>query len=146
VEPNDGRLVQLSRDECLRLLATAPVGRVALSMGALPVVLPVNFVLDGESVVFRTGEGTKHEAAVSNTVVAFEVDQIDPLYHSGWSVLVTGVANVVTAPTEVTRLAALPLRPWADGQRGYYVRISGDRITGRRLWSERAYAADSMRD
>ena len=113
----------LSRDECFGLLASAHVGRVGLSMGALPVVLPVNFALDRDSVVFRTGEGAKYEAAVSNTVVAFEVDHVDPLYHAGWSVLVTGVANLVTEPTEVARLAALPIRPWADGKRGHYVRI-----------------------
>jgi hypothetical protein len=143
VETNEDGLVQLSRDECLGLLACAPVGRIALSIGALPVVLPVNYVLDGDNVVFRTGEGTKQQAAVTNTVVAFEVDHIDPLYHSGWSVLVTGVANLVSEPTEVTRLAALPLRPWADGKRGHFVRISSERITGRRLRPEKAYAADS---
>ncbi len=143
MDTNDGRPAELSREECLGLLGSVHVGRVGLSMGALPVVLPVNFALDGDSVVFRTGEGAKHEAAVSNTVVAFEADHVDPVHHSGWSVLVTGVANLVTEMTEVARLAALPVRPWADGQRGHYVRISGDRITGRRLRPERAYVVEA---
>ena len=142
MEPSDNGLVELSRPECLRLLATAHIGRIGLSMGALPVVLPVNFVLDGESVVFRTSEGAKQQAAVSNTVVAFEVDHVNPLYHSGWSVLVTGVAKLVTDRLELARLAQLPLQPWMPGEQGNYVRISADRISGRRLHPERAYAAE----
>lgn len=143
MESNGNGLIELSRDECLRLLGTAHVGRVGLSMRALPVVLPVNFVLDGESVVFRTGAGTKQQAAVSNTVVAFEVDHVNPLYHSGWSVLITGVATLVTDPQELARLATLPIQPWAPDGRGNYVRIHADHISGRRLRPHRAYAAEA---
>jgi len=88
----------LSRSECLRLLATTPVGRVALSIGALPVVLPVNFALDGESVVFRTGPGSKLEAATRQAVVAFQADHVDLADETGWSVLLTGVARPSTTP------------------------------------------------
>ena len=77
-------------EECLALLATVPVGRVGVTMNALPVVLPVNFaVLDGD-IVFRTVEGTRFHAAAAGTVVAFEVDSYDPDGASGWSVVGSG--------------------------------------------------------
>jgi len=79
----------IPRDEALRLLASAPVGRVVFTLRALPAVLPVNFVLDGDAVVFRTAPGSKLTAAVRNAVVAFQVDQIDPQTQTGWSVVVT---------------------------------------------------------
>jgi nitroimidazol reductase NimA-like FMN-containing flavoprotein (pyridoxamine 5'-phosphate oxidase superfamily) len=85
----------LDRDACLELLSSATLGRIGVSAGALPVVLPVNFCLDAERIVLRTGEGTKLDAASRNAVVSFEVDEIDPLFHGGWSVVVTGI----TAPT-----------------------------------------------
>ena len=69
----------LDRDECLRLLAQAVIGRVGVSSGALPRVLPVNFRLDGGRILIRTARGTKLDAAAANAVVAFEVDDIDPV-------------------------------------------------------------------
>lgn len=123
----------LARDECIALLQTVPVGRVALCVNALPVVVPVNFAVDGERLVIRTAHGTKLDAAMRNEVVAFEVDDVDPLYHSGWSVLVTGVARAVTDPEEIVRLERLPLRPWAPEQCDAFVVIPFDLVTGRRL-------------
>jgi nitroimidazol reductase NimA-like FMN-containing flavoprotein (pyridoxamine 5'-phosphate oxidase superfamily) len=128
-----GGLEVLDRNECLELLATARIGRVALHWDALPAVTPVNFALDGESIVFRTGPGTKLAAAVTGAVVAFEVDEIDPWYHEGWSVVVTGMAEAVTDPAEVSRLRKLPLNPWAPGPKDDYVRIEAVMVSGRRL-------------
>jgi nitroimidazol reductase NimA-like FMN-containing flavoprotein (pyridoxamine 5'-phosphate oxidase superfamily) len=123
----------LSRAECLQLLAGARVGRVGLSVGALPAVLPVNFAIVDDAIVLRTAAGSKLDAALANAVVAFEVDSIDPLYHTGWSVLVQGVASEVVDPAERERLRAAPLRPWADGDRDRFVRIYIDLVSGRRL-------------
>jgi nitroimidazol reductase NimA-like FMN-containing flavoprotein (pyridoxamine 5'-phosphate oxidase superfamily) len=123
----------LSRAECLQLLAGARVGRVGLSVGALPAVLPVNFALVDDAIVLRTAAGSKLDAALVNAVVAFEVDSIDPLYHTGWSVLVQGVASEVMDPAERERLLAAPLRPWADHDRDRFVRICLDLVSGRRL-------------
>lgn len=123
----------IPEDECLRLLSGATLGRVALSIGALPVVLPVNFVMDDGNVVLRTQKGSKLNAALAGAVVAFEVDEYDAVYHAGWSVLLTGVAGVVTVPEELSRLKHLPLRPWAPGERDNYVRITRHIITGRRI-------------
>jgi uncharacterized protein len=123
----------LSREECLRLVAGAHVGRVAVTVDALPAVFPVNFVLDDEAIVFRTAAGTKLDAATANAVIAFEVDSADPLYHTGWSVLVQGVASEIVEPGELERAWALPLRAWAGHDRDRFVRISTDRVSGRRL-------------
>lgn len=123
----------LSPEECGRLLAQRSVGRVGISVGALPVVLPVNYaMLDGD-VVVRTGEGTKLDAALAGSVVAFEVDHVDPLYHEGWSVLVQGRAAVMTDPVDVERARHLPLRPWAPGSRDRYIRIPAEILSGRRI-------------
>ena len=111
----------LGRDACLALLEQAAFGRVGVSIGALPSVLPVNFRLVGDTIVFRTGAGSKLHAATAGAVIAFEVDDVDPLDHTGWSVVVTGVAEerpgldpVVAgavprwAPVGTTRVLALP--------------------------------------
>jgi len=128
-------IVALSREECAALLATAVVGRVGLSMGALPVVLPVNFaVLDDEDIVFRTAEGTKFHAAAAGAVVAFEADGYEPSGRGGWSVLVQGVAQVVSDAIELAQLSALAIDPWAvDGSADRFVRIRAERVTGRRF-------------
>ena len=79
---HDEGLDILDEDECLRLLATVPIGRVGICSGALPAILPVNFELYGRSIVFRTGRGTKLDAAVRSAVVAFQADQYDaPVSH-----------------------------------------------------------------
>ncbi len=123
----------LQADECLRLLASHHVGRVALSIGALPVILPVNYVTRGRAVFFRTSAVSKLDAAVGRHVVAFEVDSIDPVYHEGWSVLVTGRAEHITDPAVVAMLEALPLLPWAPWVGPNWVMITAELLSGRRL-------------
>jgi|SRR5581483_1085957 len=123
----------LQRPECLRLLETASVGRVGLSIGALPVVLPVNFALLGEDIVVRSGPGTKLDAAFGGAVVAFEVDRIDEKGEAVWSVLVQGLAHVIAGANELARARALDLRPWVGGPDDRFVKISTDRVSGRRI-------------
>jgi nitroimidazol reductase NimA-like FMN-containing flavoprotein (pyridoxamine 5'-phosphate oxidase superfamily) len=123
----------LDRDESLRLLATSGLGRIAISSGALPTVLPVNFRFDGRRILFRTGVGTKLDAATDNAVVAFEVDEVDPATESGWSVVVTGMAREVKDPTELAGSESLPLARWASGDDHRVVSISVDLVSGRRI-------------
>ena len=75
--------------------------------------MPVNFVLVGESIVFRTIPGTKLDAAAANAVVAFQVDSYAPEGTSGWSVLVQGVCSEITDPADLLALADIRLRAWA---------------------------------
>jgi nitroimidazol reductase NimA-like FMN-containing flavoprotein (pyridoxamine 5'-phosphate oxidase superfamily) len=125
----------MTREECLALLASIPVGRIGLSIGALPVVLPVNFVVAGDEIIIRTAEGSKLDAALQHAVVAFEADEFDPLSHSGWSVLVRGTSRVLVLPGEIDRARRLALRPWANEQSDRYVAISTDLVSGRRVHS-----------
>ena len=98
----------LSSEECLEYLARKPVGRIAVSVQALPVILPVNYVMREGDVVFRTNSGTKLAAATAGTVVAFEVDHYDHNGRNGWSVLIQGRAAEIVRPRRDGRGAATP--------------------------------------
>ena len=123
----------LGRAQCLALLGSVPIGRIVFTHHALPAVQPVNFVLDGDAIVIRTTSGSKLSAAAHDAVVAFEVDEFSVEDHSGWSVTAVGHASVVRDEEERRRLEALPLRPWAPGQRDHFLRIPVNLVSGRRL-------------
>lgn len=123
----------LGRDECLSLLRHGYLGRLAVVADGGADVFPVNYVVDGDHLVFRTAEGTKLDAACRTTPVAFEVDHSDAMYHGGWSVVVHGRGEEVLRASERERLAALPLRPWADGSRDHWIRLPLALVTGRRV-------------
>jgi uncharacterized protein len=130
----------LGRDESLRLLSSAVLGRIAVSTGALPTILPVNFRFDGRRILFRTGVGSKLSAATDHAVVAFEVDEIDAATQTGWSVIVTGVAREVTDPAELVASRALPLVRWAPGPGHRVVAVRPDLVSGRRIVAPAAAA------
>jgi uncharacterized protein len=118
---------------CLRLLATVPVGRVSFLASGEIVVLPVNFVMDGQDPVFRTTPGSKLAAAEGQDVVAFEADSYDQRSRSGWSVLVNGRAETVEDEAEIRRLDVLGLDPWPTAvDRPFWIRIRPASVTGRR--------------
>jgi nitroimidazol reductase NimA-like FMN-containing flavoprotein (pyridoxamine 5'-phosphate oxidase superfamily) len=128
-------LETLDRAECLRLLETVPVGRIGVSIGALPVILPVNFAVVGDRIVIRTVAGTKLDAATTHCVVAFEVDGYATDGSSGWSVMVQGMCTEVVARAERAALAASAPRAWAfdDGVATRFVRIDLSFVSGRRF-------------
>ncbi len=116
----------------MTLLESVTIGRVGVSIAALPVILPVNFaVVDGD-IIIRTPAATKLGEAAINVVVAFEADGFDPVWHRGWSVLVQGVAEQVTDPAALERLRCLHLSPWGDVE-GHFVRIGTQILSGHRL-------------
>ncbi|KOT40690.1 pyridoxamine 5'-phosphate oxidase [Streptomyces caelestis] len=124
----------LDRQECLRLLAEAPVGRVVYTRQALPAVLPVNFTLDTDSsVALCTSAASDLVRAVDGVVVAFEADDFDAGNRSGWSVVVTGRAAVVTDPAEHERLLRTGPRSWMPMRDGVFVRIEAEMVKGREL-------------
>jgi nitroimidazol reductase NimA-like FMN-containing flavoprotein (pyridoxamine 5'-phosphate oxidase superfamily) len=133
VDVDRNGLEVLDGAECLRLLAHATIGRIGLSVGALPTILPVNFLLDDGRILIRTGSGTKLDAALRDAVVAFEVDHIDPVDHGGWSVCVTGVAREVRDPSDLARIHALPLAHWTPNGVSHVIEVSTEIITGRRI-------------
>ncbi len=123
----------LSGVECYRLLAAQQVGRLGVDAGHYPVIFPVNYALDGEAILIRTEPGTKLPAADYANVI-FEVDDIDRQTRSGWSVLVRGVAEEVMAARRGEPLVGTRARtpdPWAAGERGRWIRIVPQGISGR---------------
>lgn len=122
----------LDRDTCLGLLATVPVGRVALSVDALPVITPVGFVVDGDRVVFAVSPEARATASLHGMVVAFQADHWDAATATGWSVLVQGPARVVTDPAERHRIM-VPTVDRAVAGSFELVAVATDVLTGRRL-------------
>ena len=123
-------LVVLDRPECLELLARGGVGRIAINAGALPVILPVRYAVDGERVVLCVGVGSTLDQATHDAVVAFEVDGSD--LDGEWSVSVVGIARPVAAGDDTARAEALPLPRWWLGRPHRFVSVSTEHTTGRR--------------
>lgn len=123
----------LDRGECLRLLATAVVGRIVFTERALPSVMAVHYALDGDCIVIKTSAASIIVGAARHAIVAFEVDEIDRATHTGWSVVATGAARLCTDPVAVAHFDRLPLKPWSTGQRDSYLLIEPRLFTGRIL-------------
>jgi hypothetical protein len=138
-------LEQLSRDECLRLMGSVPVGRIVYTRQALPAVELVNFVLDDGGIIIRTGAGSKLAAATRGAVVAFEADSVDVAGHGGWRVPVGGPPTAVTDREEIARLEQSGLMPWAPGNRDHFIRVSPAIVNGRRIRAAQAQEADDAR-
>jgi len=127
-----GRLIEMSAGECRDLMGSTSVGRIAFVDEDGPVVLPVNYVLDGDSVLFRTSPHNTVARYVDSTLVAFEVDEFVDYTQTGWSVLVRGVASFVAADEQPREERLRPF-PWADGVRTLVVRITPSSVSGRQL-------------
>jgi uncharacterized protein len=129
-------MLDLSREECVRLLASHSFGRLAVNMGkGPPVIRPVNYLFDqrSQSVVFRTALGSKFDALLRSADAAFEIDSIDAGSRTGWSVIIHGVTDEITNPNEVRRLDGLGLEPWAPGHKAHWVHIRAWTVSGRRI-------------
>ncbi|HZE31577.1 MAG TPA: pyridoxamine 5'-phosphate oxidase family protein [Actinoallomurus sp.] len=123
----------LDRDDCLALMRSVTLGRVVFTDRALPAIQPVHFVFDGDDVIISMPPDSKLASGTRGAVVAFEADAFEPGSRSGWSVTVIGEARVVRLATEIERLSRLPLRSWAPGGLGYFIRIRGEYVSGRRI-------------
>ncbi|MER7895633.1 pyridoxamine 5'-phosphate oxidase family protein [Streptomyces sp. NPDC096046] len=131
---SDDGFRELNRQECLRLLAEAPVGRVVFTRQALPAVLPVDFRLADDGAVLLCASVTSELAsAIAGAVVAFEADEFDTHTRAGWSVVVTGTATLVTDPAEHTRLLREGPRSWTPAPQEIFVRVDPELVTGRAL-------------
>jgi len=121
----------IDSDECRRLLLEDEIGRVAVVIGTTPMILPVNYALDGEDIVIRTMPGSRLDIGQGHA--AFEVDEFDRKTQSGWSVLVTGHLEEVSwyNTKDMERVQTLSVQPWAKGERNLWLRLRPDFITGR---------------
>ena len=135
LDTKNSELQDLKSGECRRLLSESSVGRLATRGGDAPDIRPVNFLLrEGQlgegQLVIRTGDGEILAAARRGETASFEVDAIDPLEHTGWSVVAVG--KLLELPSDAEHLA-LPLRPWASGSKDRFVGLSLDRVSGLRI-------------
>jgi nitroimidazol reductase NimA-like FMN-containing flavoprotein (pyridoxamine 5'-phosphate oxidase superfamily) len=127
-----GDLDGLPAGACWKLLHGRILGRVAIVVDGVPRVFPVNYIVVDEDIVFRTDHGMKLEAARNGELAAFEVDHADPMYHTGWSVLVTGVLEDISEAADRPDALALPVRSWA-GRGEHVIRLRTLGISGRRV-------------
>jgi uncharacterized protein len=127
-------MVVLDRADCLRRLGDSGVGRVAVTVAALPAIFPINYAVLNGDIMFRTSPGTKLAAAMHNSVVAFEVDDLDRHSRGGWSVVVVGRSREVTDPADIAAAKRLPLTRWGRlGGAESVVRLRADLVSGREL-------------
>ena len=127
-------LETLSAQECFRLLAKIPLGRVVYTDRALPAIQPVTFAVHENAVVIRTSADSRLASAATGKVVAFEADEYhDSCVRSGWSVVAIGHAVRITDPAELDAARHLGLRAWAPDAADWYIRISVEIVSGRRL-------------
>ena len=126
--------LELLPDECWGLLRGASIGRVVFTMQALPAIRPVNHVVDGQTIVIRShlGSAITGHASGDGAVVCYEADDIDPVRHTGWSVIATGLARLVTDPGQARRYEQA-LEPWVMGAMDQVIAITPGTITGIRL-------------
>jgi uncharacterized protein len=132
IDLNTG-LAIIERDECLKLLASEEVGRLAVVVGGRPEIFPVNYLVHDGGVVFRTDPGTKLAAAIRGPV-SFEVDCLDRETRTAWSVILHGRAHQITpfdSPEMRARIAHLALYPWTGSPKAHLVRIVPTAISGR---------------
>ena len=114
------------------MLSRAVVGRVVFTLSALPAVVPVTFGVLGDALVLRTSEGTRLAAAADGGVLAFEADEIDSVARTGWSVVVTGIAELVTDPMR-RALIQSTVEPFVSGENDVCVSLPLTVVTGRRV-------------
>ena len=126
--------IDLTEDECLDLLQSHDLARIAFLFKGRIEIFPINYCLDGAIIVFRTGLGTKL-AAVGTTTVAVEIDGWDPETGIGWSVIAKGrTEEITTNPGRVAEhLRWMPVHPAAPGDRHHWVGIKLTAISGRRF-------------
>jgi uncharacterized protein len=126
-------LMELDRAECMDLLAAKTVGRIAYATESGARILPVNYILVGDSVIFRTVPAGEifHHAVNSNC--AFEIDETDEFFQQGWSVVAVGRLELATEDDFAQmRYGKLP-EPWAGGDRWMFVRLPCEQVSGRRV-------------
>jgi hypothetical protein len=136
IELGSGTVLEtLEPSQCRRLLSTATVGRVGLVVESLAYVLPVNFLVVDDLVVFRTAKGSSFDRLARDRRLTFEIDHVDPGFHAGWSVMVIGWGFGLEDQVAIEALQSLELRPWGMGATPGWIGIRIEELTGRRIVS-----------
>lgn len=129
-----GEPMEMTVEECLELLAGGVLGRVAMSTPMGPRIVPLNYAMYDDSIVFRTTPYSEVGTYGWNTDLAFEIDHLDYDKHQGWSVVAIGRAELIEDPDELHAIrSGWDPTPWAGGRRHLYIRLRWRDLTGRRL-------------
>ena len=125
---------EIGPQECLELVGSGGVGRIAFCSEGESYIFPVNYVRDGSTIAFRTDTDT-HLFKTALSRIAFEVDGTDPMNQVGWSVLLRGTGRLMTeAVDELSKhIESLDLVPWVPGDNAEWIRIIHPDISGRRI-------------
>lgn len=123
----------LSEAVCWERLRKSSIGRLGVVQDDQPAIYPVNYLVDGTSILFRTAPGSKVSNAQQLDRVAFEIDGFEPQQGDAWSVLIKGFARQLDSSAEIDRADELPLFPWVTADRSAWVRIVPVEVTGRRF-------------
>ena len=126
-------LEEIGRDEAVELIETQQIGRLIFTRRALPAAAPVNYIARQGAVWFWTASNASLGQALHHAVVGFEVDHFDESARTGWSVLVLGIAELITDEKQIERARASGPRPWAPGRMEHLIRIPLAEVTGRRI-------------
>ena len=127
----------LTPTECQALLESRDVGRIGWNAGHGPQIFPISYACAADLIVFRTSPFGVLSELVRPTQVVFEVDDLDDVAHTGWSVIARGRAQAVASPALLTHLWTVEgAEPWAGGVRNVFIGISVERITGRSFGSQ----------
>ncbi|MCH9668992.1 MAG: pyridoxamine 5'-phosphate oxidase family protein [Actinomycetia bacterium] len=130
-DATDRPVTILSESECWQLLSNAPLGRLVTVADGTPEIFPVNFAVQGRTVLFRTAEGTKLVSSAINKQVLFEADDYGA--DEGWSVILKGVSRSLRTEEEIEEAERAQLLPWTATIKEHYVRVLPTRVTGRRF-------------
>jgi hypothetical protein len=125
----------LTTAECWRLLAGVSLGRIVYTLNARPAIRPVNHLVDDGVIIVRSHLGAAivyRAAGGGGTVVCYEADDLDPILHTGWSVIATGVARPVRDPEAIARYERR-LEPWTGREMDYVIAITPEIVTGLRI-------------
>ncbi|WP_210505732.1 pyridoxamine 5'-phosphate oxidase family protein [Naasia sp. SYSU D00057] len=123
-------VMELSADDCWDFLRSQQVGRLAVSVGGVPDIFPVNYAVADLTILFRTASGTKLMELAANRSVAFEADRWNVA--EGVSVVIRGRAHVLEG-AEAEDLSYVDLATWAPGEKPTLVQIRPAAVSGRRL-------------
>lgn len=126
-------MIEMSTADCWARLRDTDVGRIAVIDGSVPDIFPVNYCVHEGDIVIRTEAGTKLAAATLMTAVAFEIDEIDPATHKGWSVVVKGSGREPEQLEEQLALDDLGLEPWVEAPKSRWLIVTPTEVTGRRI-------------
>jgi nitroimidazol reductase NimA-like FMN-containing flavoprotein (pyridoxamine 5'-phosphate oxidase superfamily) len=132
LDPRTGMTI-LDETTCWELLSTADVCRLAVVVGDDLEIFPINAVVDGRTLVFSTGEGTKLAAVAIARSVAVEADGYDSATREAWSVVVKGAADRLEHFHDIEQAESLARRSRSEHPKQWFVRVTPRNVSGRRF-------------